>query len=196
MVPMKTIAIYVRISTTDQNTEGQVQELQAWLDRSGLSPQACEWYVDRESGTKIDRTHLNRLQAAINAGQIRTVVCWKLDRLSRDMLEGMNLVAAWVDRGVRVVSTTQAIDVSGTMGKIMASMLFGFAQIETEYRRERQRAGIAAAKQRGVYKGRKAGTTKGRPSRAVDLQRKGLTLAEIAQSMGCTSRTVRRYLVA
>ena len=58
-----------------------------------------------------------------------------------------------------------------------AAVLFGVAEMERQTRRERQRAGIEAARERGVYKGRKVGTTKAKPSQARKLQAKGLTLA-------------------
>ena len=73
---------------------------------------------------------------------------------------------------------------------------FGLAEIEWEYRKERQAAGIAAAKRNGVYQGRQPGTTKGQPDRARELQAKGLTSREIAQALGISPRTVFRYLQA
>ena len=69
-------------------------------------------------------------------------------------------------------------------------------EIELEYRAERQAAGIEVAKRKGVYKGRKSGTTKAEPSRAKQLRAKGLTVAEIAQALGTNKRTVQRYLKA
>jgi DNA invertase Pin-like site-specific DNA recombinase len=191
---MKPVAIYARVSTTDQNTQGQIDELRAWLGRNSIAPEAAEYYVDHETGSKLDRLQFNRLRKDIDTGGIKTVVVWKLDRIGRNMLDGMTLLASWTDKGVRVVSTTQAIDVSGTMGKIMAAVLFGFAQIETEYRRERQAAGITAAKRRGIYRGRKAGTTKAQPDRAKALRAKGLQIEEIATALGASVRTVHRYL--
>lgn len=192
----KAIAAYVRTSTTDQNTEGQEQEVRTWLDRNGIDPAAVEWYIDKATGTNEDRPALSRLKADLHAGKVRTVVVWKLDRLSRSMTDGMNMVAEWTRRGVRVVSVTQQVDVSGTMGMIVAAVLMGFAQMETEYRAERQRAGIEAAKRRGIYKGRKVGTTKADAERAVELRAKGLKLVEIATSLGTSPRTVLRYLKA
>ena len=65
---------------------------------------------------------------------------------------------------------------------------------EEEVRRERQRAGIDAAKDRGVYQGRKAGTTKAKPERARELAGRGLKHGEIATALGVSRRTVIRYL--
>ena len=66
----------------------------------------------------------------------------------------------------------------------MASVLFGLAEIETEYRRERQAAEITAAKAHGVYHGRQKGTTNVQPQRAQTLRQRGLTVLEIATALG------------
>ena len=106
------------------------------------------------------------MQQGIFTGTIRTVVVWKLDRISRRQREGVNLLADWCERGVRVVVITQQLDLSGAVGRLVASVLFGLAEIEQEYRRERQAAGIAVAKRKGRYHGRAKGTTKAQPARA------------------------------
>jgi len=77
---------------------------------------------------------------------------------------------------------------------MVASVLFGIAEIELEYRRERQAAGIRVARSRGVYQGRMKGTTKASPARALELQDRGLTAAEIATALDISQRTVFRYL--
>ena len=93
-----------------------------------------------------------------------------------------------------MVSVTQQLDFNGPQGKLIAALLLGIAEMEQETRRERQRAGIEAAKERGVYLGRKVGTTKAKPQRAHKLRDKGLTHEEIATAMGVSRRTVIRYL--
>jgi DNA invertase Pin-like site-specific DNA recombinase len=188
------IAVYLRISTEDQKTDGQRRDVTRWLKGHGHNLKRVRWYVDQESGDTLDRSAFKEMQKAIFDGEMRTVVVWKLDRLSRTLLDGMNLVAGWCKQGVRIVSVTQQIDLSGTMGQIIASVLFGFAQIELESIRERRAAGIAAAKERGVYKGRAAGTTKAKPARAVQLRKKGLKVGEIATALGVSQRTAERYL--
>ena len=77
---------------------------------------------------------------------------------------------------------------------MVASVLFGLAEIESEYRRERQAAGIAAAKDCGVYRGRPHGTTKALPRRAQELRDRGLTAEAIATALGVSRRTIFRYL--
>ena len=89
---------------------------------------------------------------------------------------------------------TQQIDFNGAMGKMLAAVLLGIAEMEQETRRERQAVGIEAAKQRSVYNGRKAGTTKAKPQRAKELRQRGLNDSEIATVLGISRRTVQRYL--
>lgn len=100
----------------------------------------------------MQRPGLIALKEAIFAGRVKTVVVWKLDRLARSMREGINILTAWCDGGVRVISVTQQIDLSGTVGHLVARVLFAIAEIELQNTKERQAAGIAAAKKRGVYK--------------------------------------------
>ncbi len=150
--------------------------------------------MDKETGNHLDRPGFDRLQRAIFLGEIGTVVVWRLDRLSRSVRDGINTLCDWCDRGLRLVSVTQQLDFSGATGKLIASVLFAVAEMEQETRRERQRAGIDAARELGVYKGRKPGTTKARPSRARKLANKGLAHGEIAKALGVSRRTVLRYL--
>lgn len=191
---MKPVAVYLRVSTDEQNTEGQKRELQDWLTRHAIAAETVEWLEDIYSAKTVSRAAFSRLLAGVKSGDIKTVICWKLDRISRTMFDGMQLIADWTARGVRVVSTTQQIDVSGVMGQVMAAMLFGFAQMELEYRAQRQELGIQTAKSRGRYKGRERGTFKADPDRARQLRGRGLQLKEIARSLGCSTKSVQRYL--
>ena len=95
---------------------------------------------------------------------------------------------------MRVVSVTQQIDLNGAVGRMVASVMFGLAEIESEYRRERQAVGIHVARKEGRYKGRHKGTTKATPARAKALQAQGLTVDEIANALAVSKRTVFRYL--
>ena len=188
------IACYLRVSTASQKHESQQAALQHWLQGQGIAPSAVHWFEDTETGTTLHRPAFARLQQAIFAGTVKTVVVWKLDRLSRRQRDGVNLLAEWCERGVRVVAVTQQLDLSGAVGRLVASVLFGLAEIEQEYRRERQAAGIAVARRRGRYRGRLKGTTKANPARAQTLRARGCTVAEIARALGVGLRTVSRYL--
>ena len=188
------IACYCRVSSRRQKNDSQRAEITRWLEASGIDPSNALWFEDHETGKTLCRPAFEKLQKAVFDGRARTVIVWKLDRLSRRQRHGINLLADWCDRGVRVVSVTQQVDLSGPVGRMVASLMFGLAEIELEYRRERQAAGIAVAKSQGKYRGRKKGTTKAPAERARVLRRRGLTTAEIATALGVTERTVFRYL--
>lgn len=187
-------ACYCRVSSAHQKTDSQRSEIGRWLRGNGIDPSSVEWFEDKETGRTLKRPAFDRLQKAVFAGTVRTVVVWKLDRISRRQRDGVNLLADWCECGVRVVVVTQQIDLSGAVGRMVASVLFGLAEIEAEYRRERQAAGIAVAKERGIYRGRQCGTTKSPPHRAQELRDRGLTAQEIATALGVSRRTVCRYL--
>ncbi len=189
---MPKTAVYVRVSTVGQNTDSQQREIERWLLGNGIAD--AEWYIDKASGTSLDRSAFEKLQRDIFDGRIKTVVVWKLDRLSRSLKDGINVLTDWCDRGLRVVATSQMIDFNGSLGKMLAAVLLAMAEMENETRKERQTVGIAAAKAKGTYLGRQKGTTKGKPARAKTLKEKGLTPDEISTAMGVSLRTVFRYL--
>jgi DNA invertase Pin-like site-specific DNA recombinase len=193
---MGVIACCCRVSSARQKADSQRPEIGRWLLGNGSDPSLVEWFEDKETGQTFKRPEFDRLQKAIFAGTIKTVVVWKLDRLSRRQRDGVGLLADWCERGVRVVAMTQQIDLSGAVGRMVASVLFGLAEIESEYRCERQAAGIVVAKERGVYRGRRLGTTKAAPRRAQELRGRGFTVEEIATALGISRRTALRYLAA
>ena len=157
-----TIAVYIRVSSPKgQRTDSQRAEVEAWINRQRIK--RARWFEDRDSATNLQRDAFKKLQDAIFAREIGTVVVWKLDRLARNLKEGVNVLADWCQRGVRVIAITQQIDLSGPVGNLIASLLFGIAEIELQHSKERQAIGIALAKKRGVYTGRRLGTTKAMP---------------------------------
>lgn len=150
--------------------------------------------MDKETGKHTNRPAFERLQKDIFDGKVQQVVMWKLDRLSRRLVDGVNILAGWCERGLKIVVVTQQLEFNGPVGKTLAAVMLGLAEIELEYRRERQVAGIEVAKKKGRYKGRKPGTTKKKPERATELRERGLTVEEIATALGVSERTVFRYI--
>ena len=188
------IGVYLRISSDSQKSDSQQAAIAQWLARHGHDLTQVRWYTDTETGRTLQRPGFQALQADIFHGEVKTVVVWKLDRLARSLREGVNVLAEWCQRDVRVVSVTQQIVLAGTVGHLIASLLFGLAEMEYQHIKERQAAGIALAKANGLYKGRKQGTTKAKPERARALYAQGLTPQEIANALHVSKRTVFRYL--
>ena len=189
---MKT-AIYVRVSSASQKTDSQQADIRRWLEGHGIDD--FLWFEDTGSGRTYDRPALLKLNEAVFNGEVDTIVVWKIDRIGRTMKEANNQLWEWTDRGIRFVSVTQSLDISDKIGKILAGVLIGIADVEYDHLRERQAAGIAAAKEKGVYKGRKPGSTKAKPERAKELKAQGAKPGEIMQLLGIKSRTtLTKYL--
>jgi len=141
----KNVAAYVRVSTVSQNEEGQRAAIERWLDGNGIDAKHVRWFINKQTGANTNHPAFKQLQAAIFNGEVQTVVVYKLDRLSRKLRDGIGVLCDWCDKGLRVVSVTQQIDFAGTVGQMIASVLFAVAEIEQETRRERQAEGNSTA---------------------------------------------------
>lgn len=194
----KRVACYVRVSTEGQNQAGQVDAIERWLAGHGIADPL--WFTDKATGRNMNRKGFAELERAIFHGEVDTVVVFKLDRLSRSLRDGLNTICDWLERGVRIVATSQQLDYSGTIGKLIASTLFAVAEMENETRKERQAEGIRVAKRNGIYTGRRKGAmgkkTAQNRERFRQLRQKGLTMTEIAQATGVSQATVSRHLAA
>jgi DNA invertase Pin-like site-specific DNA recombinase len=186
--------VYIRVSTVGQNEAGQRAEIERWLSGNGISD--AQFFTDKKTGDNLDRPAFKRLQKAVFNGEIKTVVVWKLDRLARSLRDGINVLCDWCDKGLRVVSVTQQIDFNGALGKMLAAVLLGIAEMEQQTRRERQAAGIAVAKKAGKYKGRKSGAVTIDANRVRELDAKGLTVEEIQTALNCSRASVYRALAS
>lgn len=186
-------AVYIRVSTASQKTDSQQADIKRWLKGNGIDD--AQWFEDTGSGRDFDRPALNELNAAVFNGEVDTIIVWKIDRIGRTMKEANNQLWEWTDRGIRFVSVTQSLDISDKIGKVLAGVLIGIADIELDHIRERQAAGIADAKGRGIYTGRKTGTLKANPARAKELRDNGMKPKEIMAALGIKSRsTLSKYL--
>ena len=103
------------------------REIQRWLDGNGVDAASVRWFIDKSTGDNLDRPEFERLQAAVFLGEVKTVVVWKLDRLSRNLRDGINTLADWCDRGLRVVSVTQQIDFNGAVGNHLVGIHVGLS---------------------------------------------------------------------
>lgn len=152
------IGSYLRVSTSWQSVEAQRLELATWL---GSRP--AREFSDVISGAKSDRPGLEALLAAIEAREIDTVVCVKLDRLGRSLAHLAKLVEFFSDHEVALICTSQGIDTTNNnaCGKFQLDVLSAVAAFERELIRERTRAGLAAARARGAVIGRPSLKLKG-----------------------------------
>jgi DNA invertase Pin-like site-specific DNA recombinase len=184
-------ALYLRVSTAGQDLASQEPDLASWCK---VQPGPVRWYTDKATGTTMSRPGWESLWGVLEVGLVERVVVWRLDRLGRTASGLTALFDELRQRGIDLVSLRDGFDLDTASGRLMANVLASVAQFETEVRGERQAAGIAAAKARGVFLGRKPGTLKAMPGRAAKLRAMGLTVPEISAAMAVSQRTVARYL--
>lgn len=135
---------YVRVSTEEQNTA----RLEIMLRELGVD----ELFVDRASGKNADRPELNRMMNFVRRGD--TVIVESISRFARNTRDLLDLVEQLTAKQVEFVSRKEAIDTTTPTGKFMLTVFAAVAELEREYILQRQREGIAIAKQQGKYRGR------------------------------------------
>lgn len=155
-------AIYTRKSTTD-GLDSDFNTLDAQRDASELYIRAQahqNWTVlptryddGGFTGANIERPALQRLLDDIDRGEVDLVVVYKVDRLSRSLLDFARLMAGFDRKGVGLVAVTQNLDTSSSMGRLVVHILLSFAQFERELIAERTRDKIQAARRRGKWTG-------------------------------------------
>ena len=139
---------YARVSSTTQSLDTQVVQLTAY---------GCQKiFQEKLSGRSLrNRTQFSALLDRVTTGD--TVVVTKLDRFARSTQDALNTMATLTERGVSLVVLNMGgdvVDTSTAIGKLLITVLAGIAEFEADLIKERQIEGIAAAKARGVYKGR------------------------------------------
>lgn len=177
---------YMRVSTDEQSTDLQKQALQL----AGCK----EIFADEGiGGGKKEREGLSKALAALNATD--TLVVWKIDRLGRSTIDLLRLLDELQEREIGFQSITEGIDTGTAAGRMVFSMIAAMAQLERENLRERTKAGLRAAKKRGVKLGRPTTMNADQVSHAKALLDSGMSKAEIARNMGVPYTTLRRSLI-
>lgn len=194
----KTVAIYVRVSSKSQDTKSQEPDLRKWVECNADGAEV-QWFRDKFTGKSMDRPGMRKLQAAIAAGEISTVVVWRLDRLGRTAKGLTALFADLQDRRVNLVSLRDGLDLSTPAGRLMANVLASVAAYETEVRAERVLAGQAVARANGKRwggseKGRLLHITKEQVRGILRMRKEQAPIATIAKAHGVSRPTVYRVL--
>ena len=154
MSQVKRAAIYVRVSTAEQETDLQENELREYVESRGWS---CVVYRDKgQSGTKKDRPALTTLLNDLRRRKIDVVVVWALDRLARSLKQLLSIAEQCRLLGVDLVSLKQSVDTTLPAGRLTFQVLGAVAEFEREMLRERVRAGMAQARRTGKHIGRPA----------------------------------------
>lgn len=173
---------YMRVSTAHQKFDSQEKALKAY----GVDI----IYKEYESGTKTERSQLNKALASLKPGD--TFVIFKLDRLARTTKQLLSIMEEFKQKQINFISIQNQIDTSTPMGRFFFTVMGAFAEMEAELIRERVMAGLDAARDKG--------TTLGRPTREKQVkkalilyQQTSLPITDIAYKCGVSPSTIYNY---
>jgi len=175
---------YIRVSSFDQNPERQLEDVP--VDRI---------FTDKASGKDAKRPELDALLSFVREGD--TVLVHSMDRLARNLDDLRRIVQVLTQRGVRITFVKENLTFTGEdspMATLMLSVMGAFAEFERALIRERQREGIALARQRGAYRGRRKVLS---PEKVAELRERagaGVTKAKLAREYGISRDTLYEYL--
>jgi DNA invertase Pin-like site-specific DNA recombinase len=184
---VKKVAIYARVSTSDQNTESQLMELRSYAQRRDY--EIYREYVDHVTGVVSKRragqgAEYKRLISDAKMRRFDIVLVWKFDRFARSLqalLEGLKL---FEHLGIGFISATQEIDTTSATGILFFHIVGAFAEFERSMIVERVKAGIANARRKGVQLGRKRASSTIEEQRILDLHERGKSIAQISDEIG------------
>src|SRR5216683_1909251 len=145
-------ALYVRVSTLDQNTENQAIELRRYIESRGWT--AVEYRDHGVSGAKDRRPALDQLVADAKRRKFDVLVCWRLDRLGRNLRHLILLLDDLHALGIGFVTLGEGIDTTSPTGRLVLHVLGAISEFERERIRERVLAGLLRARAQGVKLGR------------------------------------------
>ena len=175
---------YARVSTEDQNLDMQTR---------ALKEAGCrKIFEEKTSGATFQRKQLDLVYKHLRPGD--TLVVWKLDRLGRNSIELQRFVDKLSQDGIGFESLQDKIDTSTAQGKFAFQIMCAMAEMESNITRERTRAGIAAARKRGVQFGRTS-TIVGEKRAAMlkDMQNVEMTLKEVGKKWGYAVNTLNNH---
>jgi len=185
------VALYARVSTTDQSTDSQLLDLRRYVRERGWD--IFREYVDEGiSGSKDSRPALNELMNDAKKRRFDVVLVWRFDRFARSTKHLILALEEFKNLGIDFVSFQENIDTSSPLGSAIFTIISAVAQLERDIIAERVKAGLRRARENGKKLGR--------PRVAVDtekihrLRSKGLSLRAIAKETGVSRTTVSDVL--
>ncbi len=183
--------LYARVSTHDQQT----LPLQREATHNYVTSRGWTVVADVEDvGSGVaERPHREVLLQAARRRELDAIVVWRLDRWGRSLVDLTSTLTELSALGVGFVSLTEAIDLTTPTGRALAGMLAVFAEFEREILRERVKAGIAQARQRGTRHGRPP-TVVHHAEAVQELFAKGRSKSAIARQLDISRTSVRRLI--
>lgn len=180
---------YSRVSSRGQKLDHQLDAAR----RMGV--RTADIYVEKASGSRHDRPVLAKAMADLKPGD--TLACYKLDRIGRSLVHVTKLIAVLEERGVHFRTVEEGLNTHGSTGKLILHVLGAVAQFERDLILERTKAGLAAARKRGVRLGPPLKWSPDMAAKARRLMaRDGLNADDAAKVLGVSRRTMFRGLKA
>ena len=189
---MKKAAIYIRVSTTEQEIGLQETELREFAERRGWEYQI---FTDRgQSGAKDSRPALNQLLQQLRRKKFDVVCVWALDRLARSLRQLLTISEECKALGVDLVSLKQNIDTTLPAGRLTFQVLGAVAEFEREMLRTRVIAGMAQARRSGKHVGRPARRRLGQAEmeKIRILRSQGKSVRQLARQFGASQWMIAR----
>jgi DNA invertase Pin-like site-specific DNA recombinase len=192
----KKTAIYIRVSSKQQDHRSQLPDLERWAAAHG---EPVIYFKDSFTGRTMTRPGMDKMLEALRAGKLDRIVVWRLDRLGRTTKGLCQLFDELHDRSVDLVSLKDGFSLASPAGRLHARILASVAEYETEIRAERVAAGQAAARKRGKTWG---GSEKGWRWKVTDdqvnaiheMKSAGRKITQIASVTGLSRPTIYRVL--
>jgi DNA invertase Pin-like site-specific DNA recombinase len=186
-------ARYLRVSRLDQDPRLQEDQTGDFISRRGW--ELTDTYKDHGvSGARERRPELDRLLADARRRKFDILIVYKADRLFRSLRHMVTTLDDLAALGISFVSVTEPFDTTTPSGKLLLHVVAAMGEFERGLVIERTRAGVAAARRRGIRLGRPPTKLDGDHLRA--LRREGKSVREIAEAMGASSSTIQRHLGA
>lgn len=190
------LAVYRRVSTEDQSSQAQAAEIDRYLERERPGQSYTVFEDHGMSGARKDRPGVALLLEACRSGEVTEVIVYKLDRLTRGgAAEAVKLIHKLDELGVKFTSVAEPHFSHGSPFRMGMIAMFGeVAQLERNNILDRTRAGIAAARERGVRFGAPPIYDESDAQRVARLRSEGMTYRDIARETGISKSTAQRLL--
>jgi DNA invertase Pin-like site-specific DNA recombinase len=187
---MKRAALYMRVSTLDQNPETQLHDLRQMAAQRGY--EIVREFTDRISGAKARRPGLDEMMRNARRGQFDVVLTWASDRIARSVKHFLDVLDELNRLNIEFVSFRESIDTAGPLGRAVVVIIGAVAELERNLIIERVRAGMRRARLEGRHIGRKP-LELDRTSILRDRER-GQSLGQLAKTHRVSRATIHRLL--
>src|SRR5713101_6468667 len=190
---MKRVAIYARVSTTDQTCDNQLRDLRDYCRARGWTD-VREFIDTGISGTKERRPALDKMMVEVKARRVDVVVVAALDRLGRSVRHLVEALELFRHLNVEFISLREQIDTGSALGQAVFTIIAAIAQLERSLIVERVKAGLRRAKAEGKRLGR--APLQVDPARLHDVLRRRLSARAAARELGCSTASAWRLIRA